>query len=1090
MVPESTSELKFEIGHVLFIDIVGYSKLLINEQSAQLETLKKIVRGTNQFRLAEAERKLLRLPTGDGGALVFRNSPEAPVLYAMEITEALQRPPGSKEKPQLRLRMGIHSGPVNEVVDLNEQANIAGAGINIAQRVMDCGDAGHILLSKRVAEDLAQYRQWQPLLHDLGEAEVKYGAVVHIFNLHTDELGNSEVPEKLRLAKEPSAKSDAAAPREEGFWVAVLPFKYVGANADLTALAEGLAEEIITGLSRFSYLRVIARSSTLGLAKESGDVRAIGKQLGARYVMEGSLRQAGAKLRLAVQLVDAVSGAHLWAENYERSFNPETIFELQDDLVPRIVSTVADMNGILPRSLSETVRSRAPEQLTPYEAVLRGFAYLERVTPEALAEARSGLEMAVQKAPTYAGAWAMLAYLSGQEFGQGFNIQPEGLTSALSAARRAVELSPSNHLAYLSLAQALFFRKEFESFRNAAERTVTLNPMDGNSIAYLGELLTYAGDSERGLALSARAKQLNPNHPGWYWYANFYDSYRRGDYRGALSALLKADMRGHWGMHAALAAAYAQIGEIESARSALQELLKLRPDFATSGRRQLEEWFNYEYVERFVEGLRKAGLSIPETGTSESPKRDRAATPKTDQTKSVAVLPFVNISADKSDEYLSDGMTEELINALAKVPGLRVPGRTSCFAFKYKAEQDIFRKVGDQLHVNTVLEGSVRKVGEKLRVTAQLISVNDGYHLWSKNYDGDVNDIFTFQSSVAQHVVEALQVKLGVEATRALAKKSTENAEAHRLYLLGRYEFGKYTEAGWNSSILYYEQALKLDPNYALAYCGLADTYAYMGGVVMPSKEAVIKEKEFAQKALELDPDLAEAHLSLACALGGAFDWRNAEIEFDRAIELNPNLAWAYEIYAWFLGGFGRLDEAIAKDTKAIELDPLNSFFQSALAYYLYYARRYDEAIVQIRKTLELDPTSTLARHLLGCCLLWKGDTAGAIEEFQRSKIVVTGAWYQGLLSYAYAISGDRPKAEQILRELEAQEKRQYVNSSAFAAIYLGLGEKEKALDWLDKAYENQESACWLLKVDPIYDSVRSEPRFQALVQKVFRETP
>jgi tetratricopeptide (TPR) repeat protein len=262
-----------------------------------------------------------------------------------------------------------------------------------------------------------------------------------------------------------------------------------------------------------------------------------------------------------------------------------------------------------------------------------------------------------------------------------------------------------------------------------------------------------------------------------------------------------------------------------------------------------------------------------------------------------------------------------------------------------------------------------------------------------------------------------------------------------------------------------------------------------MGGVVMPSKEAVLKEKEFAQRSLELDPELPEAHLSLACALGGAFDWQNAQIEFDRAIELNPNLAWAYEIYAWFLGGVGRLDEAIAKDKKAIELDPLNSFFQSALAYYLYHARRYDDAIVQIRKTLELDPTSTLARHLLGCCLLWKGDTAGAIAEFQRSKIVVTGAWYQGLLGYAYAISGDRPKAEQILGELEELAKHQYVNSSAFAAIYLGLGEKEKALDWLDVAYENQESACWLLKVDPIYDSLRNEPRFQALVQKVFRET-
>ena len=258
----------------------------------------------------------------------------------------------------------------------------------------------------------------------------------------------------------------------------------------------------------------------------------------------------------------------------------------------------------------------------------------------------------------------------------------------------------------------------------------------------------------------------------------------------------------------------------------------------------------------------------------------------------------------------------------------------------------------------------------------------------------------------------------------------------------------------------------------------------------MPSKEAVVKEKEFAQKALELDPDLAEAHLSLAGALGGAFDWRNPEIEFDRAIELNPNLAWAYEIYAWYLGGLGRLDDAIANDTKAIELDPLNSFFQSALAYYLYHARRYDEAIVQIRETLELDPASTLARHLLGCCLLWKGDTAGAIAEFQRTKVIVAGAWYQGLIGYAYAISGDRPKAEQMLSELEEMTERQYVSTTAFATIYLGLGEKQKALDWLDKSYEDQESACWYLKVDPIYDSLRNEPRFQALLRKVFRETP
>src|ERR1700692_2378901 len=206
MPSEPTSDVKFDIGHVLFIDIVGYSKGLINEQSELLQKLKEIVRGTEQFRIAEAEGKLLRLPTGDGGALVFRNSPEAPVLCAMEITKQLQQDPGSKEKPQLRLRMGIHSGPVNEISDLNEQANIAGAGINLAQRVMDCGDAGHILLSRHVAEDLEQYPRWQPYLHELGECEVKHGVRIGIVNLANDEIGNAQPPKKLQAIKKHHAQ--------------------------------------------------------------------------------------------------------------------------------------------------------------------------------------------------------------------------------------------------------------------------------------------------------------------------------------------------------------------------------------------------------------------------------------------------------------------------------------------------------------------------------------------------------------------------------------------------------------------------------------------------------------------------------------------------------------------------------------------------------------------------------------------------------------------------------------------------------------------------------------------------------------------
>ena len=377
-----------------------------------------------------------------------------------------------------------------------------------------------------------------------------------------------------------AAVSDSSGTRtDEGFWVAVLPFKCAGASAELKALADGLSDEVITGLSRFSYLRVIARGSTAKYLSESGDIRAIGTELGARYVMEGSIRQAGSKLRLAVQLVDATTGAHLWAETYERVFNADAVFELQDDLVPRIVSTVADMNGALPRSMGEAVRNKAPEQLSPYEAVLRSFAYFELFTPEELSASRSGLEAAVRKAPAYADAWAMLSYLCAQDYIHGYELQADALTTAVSAARRAVALGPSNHLAYFSLGQSLWCQKDFDSLPDAAERCIALNPMDGNSVAQLGEYLTYIGSAERGMQLAERAKQLNPNHPGSYWFADFYQAFSQGEYRGALTFALKAKLRGNPLAPMFVAAACGQLGDAEGGAKAVSELVKFRPNF-------------------------------------------------------------------------------------------------------------------------------------------------------------------------------------------------------------------------------------------------------------------------------------------------------------------------------------------------------------------------------------------------------------------------------------------------------------------------------------------------------------------------------
>ena len=403
MASASSSDVKLEIGHVLFIDIVGYSKLLINEQSEQMQKLREIVRGTEQFRLAEAEGKLLRLPAGDGGALVFRTSPEAPVLCALEISKEL------KKHPELRVRMGIHSGPVNEITDLNEQANIAGAGINVAQRVMDCGDSGHILLSKHVADDLEQYRQWQPCLHDLGECEVKHGVQVHVFNLYADGVGNPEVPEKLLQAKakdqtvlvaaaasaKPAGRSRAwiialvivaAAIAVAGFYIfshrsssktileksiAVLPFENLSRDPDNAFFADGVQDEILTDLAKIADLKVISRTSVMqyksGIAR---NLREIGQQLGVAHVLEGSVQRAPNKIRVNAQLIDARNDAHLWAQTYDRDL--ADVFAIQSE----IAKTIAEqLQAKLSPKEEAVVEAKPTNDLVAYDLYLRASEF-------------------------------------------------------------------------------------------------------------------------------------------------------------------------------------------------------------------------------------------------------------------------------------------------------------------------------------------------------------------------------------------------------------------------------------------------------------------------------------------------------------------------------------------------------------------------------------------------------------------------------------------------------------------------------------------------------------------------------------------
>jgi TolB-like protein/Tfp pilus assembly protein PilF len=407
----------------------------------------------------------------------------------------------------------------------------------------------------------------------------------------------------------PAADSGAAR-AQEGFWIAVLPFKSTGASAEIAALADGLSEEILTGLSRFSYLKVIARGSSHQYANQNADLRTVGRELGARYVLEGSLRQAGTKLRVAVRVADTLSGVQLWAKNYEREFAPESIFDLQDDLAPRIVSTIADGYGVLPHSISEILRSKADDELTPHEAVIRAFGYYERFTPAEHAQVRNILEIAVRRAPNHSGAWAALSNIYLQEHAQGFNLQPDPLGRALAAARRSVDAAPSNHTAHNTLASALFFQKDFPACRAEARRAAELNPMNGSAMGWIGIMIAYSGDWDEGCAKVESAMQLNPHHPSWYWLPLACNAYRKGDYAGALDVALKINLPGYFYAHLTRAAAYGQLGLQEPAQRSLNEMLALRPDMATAAREELAKWWEPDLVEHIIDGLRKAGLNI------------------------------------------------------------------------------------------------------------------------------------------------------------------------------------------------------------------------------------------------------------------------------------------------------------------------------------------------------------------------------------------------------------------------------------------------------------------------------------------------
>jgi TolB-like protein/Flp pilus assembly protein TadD len=677
--PESDDNLHLEIGHVLFIDIVGYSKLLITEQSERLQKLKEIVWATEQFQQAQAEGKLLRLPTGDGGALVFRNNVEAPVLCAMAIGKELKR------HPEIHVRMGIHSGPVNEITDLNAQANIAGAGINFAQRVMDCGDAGHILLSQHVADDLEHYPRWQPYLHSLGECEVKHGVRLDVINLYSDEFGNPKLPTKLQAAR-----------------------------------------------------------------KHRAHVR--------------------------------------WVE--------------------------------------------------------------------------------------IAAALLVLALIIGGVF--------------------------------------YFARRP-------------------------GQLASAVADN------------------------------------------------------------------------------------------------------------------------------------------SIAVLPFVNMSEEKANEYFSDGISEELLNLLSKIPQLKVAARTSSFSFKGKGVE--IPEIARQLRVANVLEGSVRRSGDQLRITAQLIRAAEGYHLWSETYDRKMDDIFKIQDEIAGEVVKELKVKL----LGAAPKVRTTDPKAYALYLQAR-ELGRQRNAeAFAKSDALLRQVLEIDPRYAPAWDELARNFYNKASIgLVSSQEGYARAREAAEKALAIDPDYAPAHAGLGYIADSDNDPAGAARHFQRALALDPTNLDVLRNAATCLQNLGRLDEALALSDAVVRRDPVNLLALHNLGYYQRMAGRYDAAIASFRTVLSLSPNQGSTHSDLGITLMLKGDANAALAEMELEKselVRMVG------LPMIYCALGRKADANAALNALIAKYEKEATYNIAYG--YAFCGNADKAFEWLDKAVAYQDPGLAEIVPDNLFDKIHSDPRWLPFLRKI-----
>src|SRR5437868_8227603 len=655
MPAEVKKEIQLEIAHLLFIDVVGYSKLLVNEQIELMQQLNPIVRGTECFREEEVSGKLIRLPTGDGMVLLFFRSPEQPVRCALEISQALH------SQSHIQVRMGIHSGPVNQVVDVNDQMNIAGAGINVGQRVMDCGDAGHILLSKHLADDLTHYRHWQPYLHDLGECDVKHGLRLHVFNLYRDGLGNPAVPEKFKRGRRWKKAGVSIQPISAARWskfvliaalllsavalaisfsilsrrgsvvqttspvtfvpeksIAVLPFENLSVDKENAYFTEGVGDEILTDLAKIADLKVISRTSVMQYKSGvSRNLREIGEQLGVAHVLEGSVQRTGGRVRVSAQLIDARTDAHLWAEHYDRPL--DDVFAIQSE----VAQAIADqLNAKLSPAEKAAIKERPTGDLVAYDLYLRAEALRAATSfnarlKENLLEATRLLEQAIARDPTFFLAYCRLAEAHDLIYFFGSDHTPARLALASTAIQTALRLRPGSGEAHLTLAAHLY--RGYGDYEHALdELTLAQRALPNDPLVFelTGFIARRQGRWEESTTDLKRALELDPRNLFFLQQLSFtYDwQHRYRDLASVLDRALKLVPSDPETRVARALIDFAERADARPVHATIETIIAEDPAAATN---IADRWFYIALCERDNFGISRALAVIPPEGISQ-----------------------------------------------------------------------------------------------------------------------------------------------------------------------------------------------------------------------------------------------------------------------------------------------------------------------------------------------------------------------------------------------------------------------------------------------------------------------------------------